>query len=130
MGGIRKYICVIVFIFINNIFSFKFNLTKVTSFAINYPGFTALYEVLDSNSPDVKYDLLISTFDPIPFSKDSVQVVHGIEQHLLTNSTNITPKIITTKVTWPNEISGVPSKCVNLIETLLSRENEQNIYIQ
>ena len=117
MGGIRKYICVIVFIFINNIFSFKFNLTKVTSFAINYPGFTALYEVLDSNSSDVKYDLLISTFDPIPFSKDSVQVVHGIEQHLLTNSTHITPKIITTKVTWPNEISGVPSKCVNLIET-------------
>jgi hypothetical protein len=51
------------------------------------------------------------------FSKDSVQVVHGIEQHLLTNSTHITPKIITTKVTWPNEISGVPSKCVNLIET-------------
>ncbi|XP_052066574.1 uncharacterized protein LOC127706175 isoform X1 [Mytilus californianus] len=103
----------VVAILSSHVLAFKYNLTKVTSFPIKYPGFTSLYEIFDNTGDSSKYDLLISTFDPVPFSTDTVQIVPDVGKHLLSNSSNIIPKIVTTKVTWPNEISGVPRSVFN-----------------
>ncbi|CAG2220257.1 unnamed protein product [Mytilus edulis] len=53
------------------------------------------------------------------FGARAVQYRHGADcfgrsgKQLSSNSSNIIPKIVTTKVTWPNEISGVPRSVFN-----------------
>ncbi|XP_060084562.1 uncharacterized protein LOC132563824 [Ylistrum balloti] len=80
----------------------SYTLKKLGSFPISYPGFTTVYP---RSSGEV--DLLISTFNPIPFSTDTAQIVPGIG-HYLNNVQSIKPALITSHVTWPNEVSGVP----------------------
>lgn len=106
---ITLFVTHLLFFCASNVSTFKFNITKVTSFPINYPGFTTLYKRKSNvNSTKTSYDLLIGTFNPLPFATDSVQIVSDVGNFLLHNSTDIKPSIVTTKVTWPNEISGIP----------------------
>lgn len=80
----------------------SYTLRNLGSFPISYPGFTTVYPKSTG-----EIDLLISTFDPIPFSTDTAQIVPGIG-HYLKSVSSIRPALITNHVTWPNEVSGVP----------------------
>ena len=83
--------------------------TKIGSFKIANPAFLNLYANENVTNPLDKYDLLISTFGASPFSTDTISVVKGVGQFIKTVD-EINPEIITTKTTWPNEVSGVPGK--------------------
>lgn len=77
------------------------------SFKISNPAFVTLYENPASNFSVNRFDLIISTFNPIPFSTDTVEIVKGVGKYI-TDVTKIRPERLTTKTTWPNEATGVP----------------------
>ncbi|KAJ8298842.1 hypothetical protein KUTeg_022902 [Tegillarca granosa] len=93
-------------------FTNGYSLQKLGSFPISFPAFTNFYPNLKATTILDRYDLLISTFDGIPFSTDSVQIVEGIG-NFIHNVSSIKPKVLTNSVTWPNEISGVPEPVFN-----------------
>ena len=87
-------------------------LSKLGAFSIKNPAFTILNKNSDAVSAKDEFTLFISTFaGPTIFSsnKDSVQMVRRVGS-LLNNLGSIVPEVITTDVTWPNEISVVPGK--------------------
>ena len=86
-------------------FANGFNLTLLGNFSISYPGFTTLYPNISSNG--TTYDLIISTFDPIPFTKDSVYIVRNVGR-FVKNVRTIKPEVIADSLTWPNEAAGIP----------------------
>ncbi|ESP03661.1 hypothetical protein LOTGIDRAFT_171192 [Lottia gigantea] len=75
------------------------------SFAIQHPGFTAVF--VNTTRSSVSYNLLLSSFNGIPFSQDGVYMVRDIGTHL-SKISSIQPELLTTKVTWPNEVAQVP----------------------
>ncbi|XP_013394503.1 uncharacterized protein LOC106161970 [Lingula anatina] len=82
---------------------------KVLSFPIANAAFTTLVE--NKTAPQgQRWNFYASAFSAIPFSKDYVYVVRGIERYLLKNSTNVKPDVVTHDTVWPNEISGVPAE--------------------
>ncbi|KAK6172625.1 hypothetical protein SNE40_016242 [Patella caerulea] len=75
------------------------------SFKLEHPGFTTVFRNQTGNI--TTYDLLVSSFNAIPFSTDGAYVVRNIGRYL-SNIAAIRPELITSQVTWPNEVAQVP----------------------
>jgi hypothetical protein len=84
-------------------------LRRVGSFDIKHPAFTTLYKNSDVSNPAETYNLIISTFSgPSLFGGgDTVQLVRRVGS-FMNNVDGIVPEMLTSHVTWPNEISAVP----------------------
>ena len=101
------FVCVLVFM---EIASSSKDVPKLLgSFSISNPAFVTLYENPAAVVAKDKYDLIISTFNPVPFTTDTVSAVKRIGQYV-GDVKNIVPETLTTKTTWPNEAAGVPGK--------------------
>ncbi|KAL4225728.1 hypothetical protein ACF0H5_016417 [Mactra antiquata] len=98
---------VFVFIYLTNVID-AYTLTRIGSFSAKHAAFTSLH--LNSQTKgNNSYNLLISTFGaPSLFgASDSVLLVRDIGSKL-NNIASISPELLTTKVTWPNEVVAVP----------------------
>ncbi|XP_046577390.1 uncharacterized protein LOC124285231 isoform X2 [Haliotis rubra] len=88
------------------------NPQKVGSFPVKNAAFTNIYRTVDRKTNKTSYDLLITSFDGVPFSTDYAYIVRDVGRYM-DNVGGITPQTLTDKVTWPNEISGVPQNVFN-----------------
>ena len=71
----------------------------INQFSIPHPGFSILLRTWTLNS--TSWELLVSCFNPIPFTADYVYRVSDIQWRI---TTNITPEVVTDTITWPNGI--------------------------
>ncbi|XP_067667933.1 uncharacterized protein [Haliotis asinina] len=88
------------------------NPQKVGSFPVKNAAFTNIYRTFDKKTNKTSYDLLITSFDAVPFSTDYAYIVRDVGRYM-ENVGAIKPQTLTDKVTWPNEISGVPQNVFN-----------------
>ncbi|XP_071095836.1 uncharacterized protein [Haliotis cracherodii] len=88
------------------------NPERVGSFPVKHAAFTSIYRTFDKQSNRTSYDLLITAFNGVPFSTDYAYIVRDVGRYMH-NVESITPQKLTDKVTWPNEISGVPQYVFN-----------------
>ncbi|XP_045177255.2 uncharacterized protein LOC123537530 [Mercenaria mercenaria] len=84
-------------------------LRRVGSFDVKHPAFTSLYKDSSVSDQSENYNLIVSTFaGPSLFGGgDNVQLVRRVGS-FMKNVNGIVPEVLTTSVTWPNEISAVP----------------------
>jgi hypothetical protein len=74
----------------------------INKFAVQHPGFVTLLRTWTLNQ--TSWTLIISCYNAIPTTTDYVYSVPDIEFQL---SSNITPTLVTNKITWPN--NAVPA---------------------
>lgn len=62
----------------------------------------------NKHQPDVRdqYSVMVAGFNAIPFSSDFVYQVQKIGRHL-NDVSSIHPTVVTSKITWPNEVDSV-----------------------
>lgn len=79
----------------------KSDITPVllNKFNVPHAGFSTLLRTWTLNS--TSWALVISSFNPVPFTTDDVYTIPNVEWQL---TTNITPQVLTNQVTWPNGI--------------------------
>lgn len=94
---------------------------KVGRISLNSAAFANLYENPNANAPGEKYDLLLSTFSGNPFTSGTVNLYRGIGQHL-NNLGSVRKEVLANRMSWPNEIAGVPGSIFSFTnETLFSQ---------
>ena len=75
------------------------NPVLINKFELPHAGFSTLLRTWTLNS--TSWALVISCFNPIPTTTDSVTIVRNIQYQL---TTPITPELITDTIIWPNGI--------------------------
>lgn len=75
------------------------NASLINQFALPHAGFSTLLRTWTLNS--TSWALLISCFNPLPRTADSVVIVPNIQYQL---TTPITPEVVTNSITWPNGV--------------------------
>merc|ERR1711976_893639 len=75
--------------------------------AVDLAGFSNLYEHEDATDPTERYSLLLSTFNPIPFTSDTSYIFRHIGKYL-NDVGSIQPQPLYDDFTWPREPSQTP----------------------
>lgn len=99
---------------------------KIGKISLNTAAFANLYENPNARSPNEKYDLLLTTFSGNPFVSGTVSLYRGIGQHMR-NIGNIQKEVLANKMSWPNEVSGVPGLLLTFYFSLLTIITEREL---
>jgi len=74
---------------------------------VRLAGFSNLYIHNDSTDPTAKYSFLLSTFNPIPFTRDTTYFIHHIGKYL-DDFANAPLTFVHNRFLWPREPSQTP----------------------
>ena len=83
--------------------------------------YSAFAQVLH-NAVTGKEDLVVSTFNPLPFTKDAVYVVRDIETQVeLYGGNDLKKQVLTDELPWPNEVEEVPGELLRSLRNARCR---------
>ena len=82
---------------------------RLGEISVDLVGFSNLYVHEDATDPTEKYSLLLSTFNPIPFTSDTSYIFRHIGKYL-DDLTSFTPTPLYDDFTFPREPSQTPGK--------------------
>jgi len=74
---------------------------------VRLAGFSNLYVHDDSSNPTERYSFLLSTFNPIPFTRDTTYFFHHIGKYL-DDFANAPLTVVNDRFNWPREPSQTP----------------------
>ena len=79
----------------------------MAEFDISHPAFVTL---MANNSVPAKptWDILVSSFNGVPFSKDSVSLVRDIGNSKSQDASHV--EVISDSLHWPNEPGSIPGR--------------------
>ena len=79
---------------------------------VSLAGFSNLYTHDDASSPTEKYSFLLSTFNPIPFTRDTTYFIEHIGKYL-DDFANAPLTVVNDRFNWPREPSQTPGKSIH-----------------
>ena len=109
MAGLASlYRAVVLFLWVT--LSSQYELVKLGEIKVPLAGFSNIFVHEDATDPLEKYSIILSTFNPIPFTRDTSYMYRHIGK-FLDNLAEVKGLALDKRLTWPREPRQIPSKC-------------------
>ena len=106
--GIRSFKAIFIFLFILSCIVHSTEGQKLLgSIPVQRAGFSNPFIHEESSDPQTRYSVLLSTFNPVPLTRDTSYVIREIGKYL-DNLEAVVPEPLYNRFVWPREPAQIP----------------------